>query len=152
MRPRHAVTTATVLLAVLAAGTGPAVAAPPNRFGPFDIDQEFLDGVAERIENDCAVEVADISGTGTIRYTHFYADADSDPLRGQGWFHLTIDVTTSTGASTTIRERSMDKYAGADLIYDSTSGRATVELGIIGHLDADGSLAGRTYDVCTELQ
>jgi hypothetical protein len=152
MRPAHAVTTATVLLATFAAGIGPAVAVPPNRFGPFDIDQDFLDGVAERIDNDCGVEVADISGTGTIRYTHFYADADTDPLRGQGWFHLTINVTTSTGASTTIRERSMDKYAGADLVYDSTSGRATVELGIVGHLDADGSLSGRTYDVCTALE
>lgn len=152
MRTRHAATAATLLLATLAAGTGPAVAAPPNRFGPFDIDQDFLNGVAERIEDQCGVEVADISGSGTIRYTHFYAAADSDPLRGQGWFHLTIDVTTSTGASTTIRERSMDTYAGADLVYDSTSGRATVELGIIGHLDAEGSLAGRTYDVCTALQ
>lgn len=152
MRTRRMATSATVLLATFAAGIGPAVAGPPNSFGPFDIDQDFLDGVAERIENHCGVEVADISGTGTIRYTHFYADADTDPLRGQGWFHLTINVTTSTGASTTIRERSMDKYAGADLVYDSTSGRATVELGIIGHLDADGSLAGRTYDVCTALE
>ena len=152
MHTRRAVTTATVLLATLAAGIAPAVAAPPNRFGPFDIDQDFLDGVAESIENECGVEVTEVSGTGTIRYTHLYTDADADPLRGQGWFHLTIDVTTSTGATTTIRERSMDKYAGADLVYDSTSGRATVELGIIGHLDVDGSLAGRAYDVCTALQ
>lgn len=152
MRTRHVVTTGTVLLATLAAGLAPAVAAPPNRFGPFEIGPEFLDGVAAQIESACEVEVSDISGTGTIRYTHFYADVDTAPLRGQGWFHITIDVTTSTGATTTIRERSMDKYAGAELVYDSTSGRATVELGSIGHRDADGTLAGKTYDVCAALQ
>jgi hypothetical protein len=152
MRTRRAATTAAVLLAVLTVGTSPAAASPPDQFGPFEIDQDLLDGVPATIEQDCGVDVTDISGTGTIRFTHFYADTDGDPLRGQGWFHLTIDVTTATGSTTTIRERSMDKYAGADLVYDSTSGRATVELGTIGHLSADGTLAGRTYDVCAALQ
>ena len=154
MRTRTLIATYAALLAALAVGTPLASAEPPELLGPFPVNQELLDNLRSSIESRCGVDVTDISGSGTIIYKHFYNGAEEDPMRGQGWFNFTIEVTTSTGASTTIREHSMDKYPydGTDFSYESTSGRAVSGLGSIGHLDADGVLRGRTYDICTDLQ
>ena len=151
MRYRRAAAATTALLATIAAASPPAVAGPPESFGPFPIDEDSLMRVAEAVEASCDVVVTDVSGTGAVRYKHFFGGPEGERTRGQGWFHITVHVTTSSGATATIRERSMDTYAGADLVYDGTSGRATIELASIGHLDSDGALAGRAFDVCDAL-
>lgn len=151
MSPRRVCAAVATALAVLAAGTYPAAAVPPVKFGPFPVGEDLLSEVKTSIEDNCGVEVTDITGDGTIRFVQFL-NADGDAERGQGWFNFTIDVTTSTGATATIRERSMDKYSGPELAtVDSTSGRATALLGAIGRIDADGNRVGRTYDICASL-
>lgn len=57
------------------------------------------------------------------------------------------------GRTSTVRERSLDRYEPADgeVVLTTTSGRATAFLGFIGRRVGDGRLAGQEHDICAGL-
>jgi hypothetical protein len=142
--------------AVFAVTPTVALADPPERVGTFPVGAELAQELQQAIELTCGVTIASVEGSGTVRFTHFVQDGET--VRGQGLFHMTFVVTTSTGTTVTVRERSMDRYTfeNGQVVLTTTSGRAVAFVGWIGHLvttpDGTATGSGRPYDLCAALQ
>ena len=147
-----------MLTATAVALPAAAAAAPPLDGGTFPVDEDLELQVGERIASLCDVDIADVDGSGTIRFTQF-VNSEGDVVRGQGHFHLTFVVTTTDGRQVTLRERSTDRFEFVDgeVVLTTTSGRAVAFLDSIGRqvTGPDGEVVssnGRSYDVCAALR
>ena len=140
---------------LIVAGAPSAHAVPPVRGGPFTVDDALLAEIAQEIEQTCGVEVANVTGSGSVRFTRF-VNEDGEFVRAEETYHLTFDVTTTAGVEYILRERSVDRYdfVGGQFVYVSTSGRnpfgrsGGVDPGWVGLQRTDGRDSGHVLSIC----
>ncbi len=153
-RRRVATGAAAAVAAALTTFSPAATAAPPDRYGPFPVDDALLADVTTAVESRCGVQVVGATGSGEVWFAHFSTAPDAGVVRGTGWYHVSVTITLADGRTGTYRDASTDHFDVVDgeFVLTATSGLAGTALFVVGHVHADGGVSGRELDPCSALQ